>query len=294
MSARTVCEASGHAHRIYEVVDRGSRGETSDLVASSWVRCLKDYRLDPSRPSRPQVLDKAILAERCARCADLIDCAKLEMTTLYQQLGDTDLAVVLVDTDGVILHMVASPDFSQDVSRMGLRVGAVWSEAEVGTNGMGTCLVSGEPVAVRQHEHFFAEFTSLTCSAVPIFDPEGKLTAALDVTSRSQLMQQHSLVLLGMTAQMIACWIDVTGTPSRCISTAGRSSSTPFMKGCWRSVGTARSRRPIAARCSSWGCAVWTTCAASACPQRSCRCLSFPTVSNADQQEKPDEIYRRS
>ncbi|MCB1918235.1 MAG: sigma-54-dependent Fis family transcriptional regulator [Rhodocyclaceae bacterium] len=203
MSARTVCEASGHAHRIYEVVDRGSRGETSDLVASSWVRCLKDYRLDPSRPSRPQVLDKAILAERCARCADLIDCAKLEMTTLYQQLGDTDLAVVLVDTDGVILHMVASPDFSQDVSRMGLRVGAVWSEAEVGTNGMGTCLVSGEPVAVRQHEHFFAEFTSLTCSAVPIFDPEGKLTAALDVTSRSQLMQQHSLVLLGMTAQMI-------------------------------------------------------------------------------------------
>ena len=203
MNARTACGASGHAHRIYEVVDRGSRGETSELVANSWVRCLKDYRLDPSRPSRPQVLDKASLAERCTRSADLIDCAKLEMTTLYQQLGDPELAVVLVDTDGVILHMVASPDFSHDVSRMGLRVGAVWSEAEVGTNGMGTCLVAGEPVAVRQHEHFFAEFTNLTCSAVPIFDPEGKLAAALDVTSRSQLMQQHSLVLLGMTAQMI-------------------------------------------------------------------------------------------
>ena len=203
MNARPACEASGHAHRIYDVVDHGSRGETSELVASSWVRCLKDYRLDPSRPSRPQVLDKDLLAECCARNADLIDCAKLEMTTLYQQLGDPEVAVVLVDTGGVILHMVAAPDFSQDVSRMGLRVGAVWSEAEVGTNGMGTCLVAREPVAVRQHEHFFAEFTNLTCSAVPIFDPEGMLAAALDVTSRSQLMQQHSLVLLGMTAQMI-------------------------------------------------------------------------------------------
>ncbi len=195
--------ANGHAHRIYEVVDHGSRGETSDVVASSWIRCLKDYRLDPSRPSRPQILDDDLLAERCSRSADIIDCAKLEMTTLYQQLGDPELAVVLVDTDGVILHMVASPAFSREVSRMGFRVGAVWSESEVGTNGMGTCLVAGEPVAVRQHEHFFAEFTNLTCSAVPIFDPEGKLVAALDVTSRSQLMQQHSLVLLGMTAQMI-------------------------------------------------------------------------------------------
>ncbi|MCB1955338.1 MAG: sigma-54-dependent Fis family transcriptional regulator [Rhodocyclaceae bacterium] len=203
VSARTACEVSGHAHRIYEVVDRGSRGETSDLVASSWVRCLKDYRLDPSRPSRPQILDEVRLADCCKRSADIIDCAKLEMTTLYQQLGDPELAVVLVDTDGVILHMVAAPGFSREVGQMGFRIGAVWSESEVGTNGMGTCLVAGEPVAVRQHEHFFAEFTNLTCSAVPIFDPDGKLIAALDVTSRSQLMQQHSLVLLGMTAQTI-------------------------------------------------------------------------------------------
>ncbi len=203
MSVRTACEASGHAHRIHEVVDRGSRGETSELVASSWIRGLKDYRLDPSRPSRPQILDEDRLAERCKRSADIIDCAKLEMTTLYQQLGDPELAVVLVDIDGVILHMVAAPGFSREVSQMGFRLGAVWSESEVGTNGMGTCLVAGEPVAVRQHEHFFAEFTNLTCSAVPIFDPDGKLIAALDVTSRSQLMQQHSLVLLGMTAQTI-------------------------------------------------------------------------------------------
>ncbi|HJV25854.1 MAG TPA: sigma-54-dependent Fis family transcriptional regulator [Aromatoleum sp.] len=195
-------EPRGHAHRIYEVVEGRDSG-TTDLVTNSWARCVKDYRLDPDRPTRPTVLTDRALEERRTRAADVIDCAKLEMTTLYQQLGDRESAVVLVDTEGTILHMVAAPEFARDMGKVGFCPGAVWSESAVGTNGMGTCLVVGEPVAVRQHDHFFGAYTGLTCSAVPIFDPDGALVAVLDVTSRSQLMQQHSLVLLSMTAQMI-------------------------------------------------------------------------------------------
>jgi transcriptional regulator of acetoin/glycerol metabolism len=58
-------------------------------------------------------------------------------------------------------------------------------------------------VSVRQEDHFFTRLTSLTCSAVPVHDPEGRMVAVLDVTSRSALQQQHVLVLLGMTARMI-------------------------------------------------------------------------------------------
>jgi transcriptional regulator of acetoin/glycerol metabolism len=36
-----------------------------------------------------------------------------------------------------------------------------------------------------------------------VYDPSGEIAAVLDVTSRSSLMQQHLLVLLGMTARMI-------------------------------------------------------------------------------------------
>jgi transcriptional regulator of acetoin/glycerol metabolism len=203
MTVPTPISVRGHVHRIHEIVERGRAGDVSELVSSSWTRCLRDYQLDPSTLLRPTVLTDGELQACRARSEDVIECAKHEMTTLFQQLGDPELAVVLVDTDGVILHMVAAPDFSQEVGRAGFRVGAIWSEGEVGTNGMGTCLVVGEPVVVRQHEHFNARFTQLTCSAVPIFDPEGRLVAVLDVTSRSPLMQQHSLVLLGMTAQMI-------------------------------------------------------------------------------------------
>ncbi|HKX40625.1 MAG TPA: sigma-54-dependent Fis family transcriptional regulator, partial [Burkholderiaceae bacterium] len=37
----------------------------------------------------------------------------------------------------------------------------------------------------------------------PVYDPSGEIAAVLDVSSRSRHMQQHLLVLLGMTARMI-------------------------------------------------------------------------------------------
>jgi transcriptional regulator of acetoin/glycerol metabolism len=192
-----------HADRIMSVVQQGLREETSELVANSWKRCLNDHRLDPDRPPIPPLLQGAAMEARTQRMSDVIDCARFEMTTLYQQLADPYTAVVLTDADGVILHLVSSPEFTSELEPVGFTVGALWSEAEAGTNGMGTCLAAAGPVSVRQADHFFTRFISLTCSAVPVYDPAGRMVGALDVTSRSPLMQQHVLVLLGMTARMI-------------------------------------------------------------------------------------------
>jgi transcriptional regulator of acetoin/glycerol metabolism len=204
MTSVTLREADEHARRILEAVRQGAaRASADEAVARSWSRCLNEHRLHPDRPHRPPVVPAAELAGRQSRLADVIGCARHEMATLHQQLGDAECAVVLTDTDGVILHMVAAPAFAADVDALGFRVGAVWSEAEAGTNGMGTCLAAASPIAVRREDHFFTELTSLTCAAVPVTDPQGRMVAVLDVTSRSSLQQQHSLVLLGMTAQMI-------------------------------------------------------------------------------------------
>ncbi|BAL97366.1 sigma-54-dependent Fis family transcriptional regulator [Rubrivivax gelatinosus] len=195
-------DAHRHADRILERV-RGGAHDGNEVVAQSWTRCVNEYRLDPGRRHEPAVVSRAELEDRRARRADVIACARYEMTTLFQQLADTESAVVLTDTDGVIVHMVSTPEFGAEVGPLGLRVGGRWSEAAAGTNGMGTCLAAAGPVSVRREDHFFPEFAQLTCSAVPVYDPQGEIAAVLDVTSRSSLMQQHLLVLLGMTARMI-------------------------------------------------------------------------------------------
>ncbi len=199
----TLRDAHRHADRILEVVRSGFHEQANDVVAQSWSRCLNDYQLHPAKPREPVIITRVELEERRARRADVIACARYEMTTLFQQLADVESAVVLTDTDGVIVHMVSSPEFAAEVGPLGLRVGGTWSETEAGTNGMGTCLAAAGPVSVRRDDHFYSQFTQLTCSAVPVYDPSGEIAAVLDVTSRSSLMQQHLLVLLGMTARMI-------------------------------------------------------------------------------------------
>lgn len=192
-----------HAEHVLDVVRSGLHESANDVVTRSWSRCLNEYRLHPDKAREPAVISRAALEERRARQADVIDCARYEMTTLYQQLADTDSAVVLTDTDGVIVHMVTSTEFAAEMGPLGLRPGGMWSETEAGTNGMGTCLAAAAPISVRREDHFFTQFTQLTCSAVPVYDPSGHIAAVLDVSSRSSMMQQHLLVLLGMTARMI-------------------------------------------------------------------------------------------
>ncbi len=197
-------EVSNHIERINQIVHHGVMVPDIDpAVAQSWSRCVNNYGLDPESRRLPSVLTDTERLQRTEQKRVLINEAKHEMNILYQQLADPELAVVLVDTEGCILHMVASDHLEDDLSALGFRQGAIWSEEEVGTNGMGTCLIVGEPIAIRQTDHFLYKHILLTCSAVPVMDHTGKMVAVLDVTSRSTLLQQHSLVLIGMTARMI-------------------------------------------------------------------------------------------
>jgi transcriptional regulator of acetoin/glycerol metabolism len=193
-----------HVREVLNVVNHQlATRPTSEPVAQSWARCMNEFQLDPSRFVAPPVLTDYELSARRDAMGDLIACSKLEMTTLYQQLADPELAVVLVDAGGMIVHQVSSVPFAEAVAADGFRVGALWSERDAGTNGMGTCLAERDCIAVCQHEHFYPRYTSLTCSAAPIFDDSGEIAGVLDVTSRSKLLQQHSLVLVGMSRQMI-------------------------------------------------------------------------------------------
>lgn len=192
-----------HVRSVYSAANDAVHARQPELVVRSWLRCLNEYGLDPGRVPRARNVDAGDLRERTDRCADLVACAKLEMANLYQQLADTQTAVVLTDADSVVLSIVGDPGFTKDAARQGLREGANWSEREQGTNGMGTCLVEKSPLVIHRDQHFLASNINLSCTAAPIFDSQGDLAAVLDVSSRSRLMQQHSMVLVGMAAQMI-------------------------------------------------------------------------------------------
>ena len=133
----------------------------------------------------------------------MLELAKTEMTGLYQQVAGSGYAILLSDMDGVILNYVGDPQFTDAAMRSGLHNGAVWSEVAQGTNGLGTCIAMQKPLVVHQYEHFLSRHTGLTCSAAPIRDPKGDMIAVLDASSESRMAQQHTMVLVNMSAQTI-------------------------------------------------------------------------------------------
>ena len=201
---------SRHAQQVLTVT-RGqdlSQGPGSDpSIARSWLRCLEDYHLDPALSIAPTVLEHGRLLESRERLQQVLHIAGGEMNSLHQQLSGAGHAVLLTDARGVILNCVTAPSERKIFERAGLWLGADWSEACEGTNGIGTCLVERQSLTIHRDEHFRGRHTGLTCSASPVFDPHGELLAVLDVSSAreavSRQSQFHTMALVNLSAKMI-------------------------------------------------------------------------------------------
>ncbi|KAF0867058.1 sigma-54-dependent Fis family transcriptional regulator [Pseudomonas sp. LD120] len=201
---------SRHAQQVLTVAQGKAhlQGPGSDpSIARSWLRCLKDYHLDPAQVMAPTVLEHGRLLESRERLKDVLQIAGTEMNHLHQQLSGAGHAVLLTDARGVILNCITAPSERKIFEHAGLWLGADWSEAREGTNGIGTCLVERQSLTIHQGEHFRGRHTGLTCSASPVFDPHGELLAVLDVSSARQDMsrqsQFHTMALVNLSAKMI-------------------------------------------------------------------------------------------
>src|SRR5712671_4478723 len=201
----TMPQPNGNHARLVDSVIRGtSRDACAPAhVKRSWLRCVDEYGLDPESNAPPAVLSGQELLSRKEQSLEVVSFADGEMAHLYGQLAGSGHSIILTDGEGVLLSYYGDPSFKGAASRAGLVPGAMWSERYGGTNGMGTCLLERVPLIVHRSQHFLARNTGLTCCAAPIFDHRGELAAVLDASGESDRAQQHTLVLVNMSAQMI-------------------------------------------------------------------------------------------
>jgi sigma-54 dependent transcriptional regulator, acetoin dehydrogenase operon transcriptional activator AcoR len=193
-----------HADLIGSLVRRhGTELPITEVVRTSWSRCLNNYALDPQEIKRPNSVERVDLQARRERLGVLLPIARIEMEALGKLIKHSEYSIMLTDRDGVILSYLGDTGFSAVARRCGFREGVMWSEQEMGTNGMGTCLTARRPVVIHRTDHFLAQNTQLTCSAAPIFDMRGELLAALDISGASSNLQSHTLALVDMAAQNV-------------------------------------------------------------------------------------------
>jgi sigma-54 dependent transcriptional regulator, acetoin dehydrogenase operon transcriptional activator AcoR len=212
----------------------GVPGSTA-LIHKSWSRCVNDYGLDPSRLRAPNIVTSDTLRVHQEQIEEFMLVARVGMEQMYKRVSGLDYVLLLTDAKGIAIDYIGNEARASELKKAGLYLGAEWSEQAAGTCGVGTCMVEQTALTCHQGDHFDPTHIPLTCSAAPLFDPEGKFLAVLDMsalTSPTYRESQHlALQLTVMYAQMIEdanflrhfhdCWMLRLGTAWALVEVSG-------------------------------------------------------------------------
>ena len=152
-----------------------------DSVVRSWVR---------SQNSGLAVTDRLIFNSVSTgdwrrleeRNHEFLMHAEPEMQRLFAATAPAKWAVACVDEQGFVIKSLQefNPVFPELATA--LRPGVNLGESWIGTNAPASAIAEGDVSVVCGHEHFLNEAAKFTCTAVPIFDPSGRLVGALDAS----------------------------------------------------------------------------------------------------------------
>lgn len=170
-----------HADRVETAIDSGQAARSA--VVASWRRSSRLHRLDPSGARPPLRLTEPELRRTIERDEPLIRAAQSVMDRLYQAVGAVGCCVLLAGRDGVPVDRRGASADDVTFESWGLWTGSLWGEEHEGTNGIGTCLVEQRGLTIARDQHFFTRNTSLSCTAVPIYDGHAMLVGVLDISS---------------------------------------------------------------------------------------------------------------
>ena len=188
-------------HADYVASQSQSNSATSALAAS-WRRSLLKHGLDPSDIRRPERLTLEELSRRRQAMDQFLRLASPQLDQLFSLVGLSGCNVLLTDAEGVVMDQRVGGADAEQFRDWGLWQGTVWSEAAQGTNGIGTCLAEGRQVTIHRNEHFHTRNTAMSCMDAPIWGPDGRLLAALDVSSaRADQTERYNRLISAQVAQ---------------------------------------------------------------------------------------------
>ncbi|HEY6897757.1 MAG TPA: sigma-54-dependent Fis family transcriptional regulator [Rhodocyclaceae bacterium] len=176
--------------------------DSDDLIARSWQRCVA-RGLRPESPVPEGLVARSELVDRLEANHRLLTYAQPVVEYLHQQIARSSSMVLLADNSGTLLRSVGDPDFVDRASRIALMPGAVWTEAEMGTNAVGVALLEQRPAAVFGDQHFLQRNQFLTCLSTPVRGPGGGLVGILDISSDARVSLVHAQALLLSAAELI-------------------------------------------------------------------------------------------
>ncbi|MBO2676945.1 sigma-54-dependent Fis family transcriptional regulator [Shewanella algae] len=172
-------------------------------LSASWQRC-QGAGLNPAAIPDELRLNTAALDERRQRHGRLLQAVEHSALPLFNQLmGRTQSRLILSDPQGFVLHHWGVSRYSQKLANIALDTGVNWMEQYKGTNAIAAALSERQCVSVIGEQHFIKSHRFMSCTASPLFSPDGELLGALDITSEQQIHTPKTAILVSSLAQQL-------------------------------------------------------------------------------------------
>ncbi len=197
---------SAHAEHVYSCAHQKSA--LSPIVAS-WRRCMTVHNLAPEQTRRPHRLTEAELNIVREAAGQLEACASDELDRLFSMLGKAGCCILLTDRSGVALERRGTAADDREFQDLGLWTGTVWTEASVGTNGIGTAIADERAVSVHRGQHFLSTNVGLSCTSAPIRDHKGAVAGVLDISTCRYDAGETMLSILAQAVRDAAARIEL-------------------------------------------------------------------------------------
>ncbi len=177
-------------------------GYLRDEIEASWRRSL-EAGLDCTGKMHPCTDDVDDLGAFREQNEQLLQVAMPEFEQLVHQFGAQGL-ILLGSADSRILALEGSDEIITPSRRLALRQGVSWSEANRGTNAIGTAVIERRPILINEEEHFLDTVSHFSCTSAPIIDASGQLTGVIDITRIGRNRQpQDTLGVVQLAARNI-------------------------------------------------------------------------------------------
>ncbi len=172
------------------------------VIDDSWQRLRKAGLSPDADTAVERGLDFEELEER-RRQSGLIEVVDELARNLDSLIADGDNILVIADARGHVLWRSGSSRVLSRADQLGFIEGADWAEGSVGTNAIGTALMSGKSIQVFSAEHFVRSHHSWTCTGAPIKDPRtGDVLGVVDVSGPAATIHPTTLALVHAVARL--------------------------------------------------------------------------------------------
>ncbi|MGV2073910.1 sigma-54-dependent Fis family transcriptional regulator [Allorhizobium ampelinum] len=164
----------------------------------SWKRCRDRYRFDRGSKARVPSLTTQEISEQRQPFDENFATIRNELEFVHSTLQAASFCASFSDMAGIILHYQA--DSNADASLDVEQPGTIWAEGMAGTNGVGTCVIEKRPTMVMGNNHFFSEFSSLSCIAAPVLSADADMIGVFNVsTGNANVTGETFSMVAGLT-----------------------------------------------------------------------------------------------